>query len=655
MWFVEYHENNDNKKENLNLENQNIVKRIVKNMSSSKYDNIDIKDICKYIFSSYEILESFKYKLDIGVGEKIAERILWNDMCIDLVTRRLQDFNLSKEIKYTCYNYFMNDIFKAYDFTKAEDYYSNIENNKDYRKYFKVCFELGNQKQFWKWIGYIVGKDKDILNRFIDEYNNLSNLIGLSLFLDSKPASDKWLQRLETEKLELNKFKKNYTLYNKPEVYKLCNPIYPSEIYVDNSKNIDNAVESALNTPKNVIVNLESESIVKRIVKNMSSIKYDDIDIKDICKYIISSYEILKSFKYKLDIGVGEKIAEKILWNDMCIDLVTRRLQDFNPSKEIKYIYYNYFMNDIFKAYDFTKAEDYYCNLENNKDYRKYFEVCFDLAGQKQFWKWIGYIGKKDTDMLIKFIDEYNNLSNLIGLLLYLDSKPESDKWLRRLEIEKLELNKIQKNYFLFLYMNPDVYKLCNPIYPDEIYMDNSEKVGSKNIENTNRTKIYKKKIQIEIEYSLNKEEFEKLLSNKSLENYLSACELLLNCNLPQKMEDLYKELMVRIKALEETLSKYGKVYNPSNLETFYEYYIPETLQLTAGYTEYLDIKVGETVSNDVEKEILDNLKTLIMAINDKIDEIYKFASIDLKAEAMALKSIMNKYGYVEDSYKINE
>ena len=409
------------------------------------------------------------------------------------------------------------------------------------------------------------------------------------------------------------------------------------------------------NDNKKENLNLEKQNIVKRIVKNMSSSKYDNIDIKDICKYIFSSYEILESFKYKLDIGVGEKIAERILWNDMCIDLVTRRLQDFNLSKEIKYTYYNYFMNDIFKAYDFTKAEDYYCNIENNKEYRNYFEVCFDLVGQKQFWKWIGYIGEKDTDILIKFIDEYNNLSNLIGLLLYLNSKPKSDKWLRRLEIEKLELNKIQKNYFLFLYMNPDVYKLCNPIYPDEIYTDNSEKVDSKNIENTNRTKIYKKKIQIEIEYSLNKEEFEKLLSNKSLENYLSACELLLNCNLPQKMEDLYKELMVRIKALEETLSKYGNVYNPSNLETFYEYYIPETLQLTAGYTEYLDIKVGETVSNDVEKEILDNLKTLIRAINDKIDEIYKFASIDLKAEAMALKSIMNKYGYVEDSYKINE
>ena len=79
--------------------------------------------------------------------------------------------------------------------------------------------------------------------------------------------------------------------------------------------------------------------------------------------------------------------------------------------------------------------------------------------------------------------------------------------------------------------------------------------------------------------------------------------------------------------------SKFEGVYQ-TDLDQFYDYYIPETLQLTSAYLEYLDAGIGEDIVNETEKEILDALKQLLIAVNDKVDEIYKFASIEIKAKA---------------------
>ena len=38
--------------------------------------------------------------------------------------------------------------------------------------------------------------------------------------------------------------------------------------------------------------------------------------------------------------------------------------------------------------------------------------------------------------------------------------------------------------------------------------------------------------------------------------------------------------------------------------------------------------------------------------VNEKIDEIYKFASIEIKAKAKALESLMSQDGYVDPNYK---
>ncbi|WP_026508368.1 hypothetical protein [Butyrivibrio sp. MC2013] len=152
----------------------------------------------------------------------------------------------------------------------------------------------------------------------------------------------------------------------------------------------------------------------------------------------------------------------------------------------------------------------------------------------------------------------------------------------------------------------------------------------------------------------LNVEQFDELIEKQSIPEYVSACKLLRACDLPVKMNELYDELIERMPVLQDAVYKFEGVYH-ADMSQFYEYYIPEALQLTATYIEYLDVGIGEDIIKATEIEVIEACEKLLIAINDKIDEIYKFASIEIKAKAKALESMMGQDGYVNPDYKINQ
>ena len=118
-------------------------------------------------------------------------------------------------------------------------------------------------------------------------------------------------------------------------------------------------------------------------------------------------------------------------------------------------------------------------------------------------------------------------------------------------------------------------------------------------------------------------------------------------------MDDLYVSLIEKMSKLHDAIEKFESVYQ-TDMTQFYEYYIPETLQLTATYLEYLNAGIGDQIILENEKEVLDATDKLLIAVNDKIDEIYKFASLEIKAKAKALESLMSQDGYVNPNFKIN-
>ena len=400
---------------------------------------------------------------------------------------------------------------------------------------------------------------------------------------------------------------------------------------------------------------LEDEKVGKWVAQYIGDSRYSGININDLIKYIIVRYRNLSDKKNSL---LGNKsidnVDKAVLWKDFSIALIAKRLEGFNLSADKKNTYYKTFAEKVFKLNDYTLSERHYGCMEEIPAYKRYFSDCFDLAQEKQFWKWLGSVGEKQKSELLEFVDLYKQLSILLGYYLFQGIRPGSDDWMLRLEIECQVLDKLKVDYGKGYCKYPNYTKLQNPLYdPVKPKRETKETNLDNKTENSTETgKDIKEPVRSR-QPQLDKKRFDELIASCSLPKYAEACRLLRSCELPAEMDELYQTLILRIPVLQESIDKFEDVYQP-DMYSFYEYYIPEALQITATYLEYLDVGIGEGILQETEKEVLEAANKLLIAVNDKIDEIYKFASIEIKAKAKALESLMSQDGYVDSKFKIN-
>ena len=150
----------------------------------------------------------------------------------------------------------------------------------------------------------------------------------------------------------------------------------------------------------------------------------------------------------------------------------------------------------------------------------------------------------------------------------------------------------------------------------------------------------------------LDKDTFNKLIEEQTLSSFIEAFKMLRKCKITRKMDDRIKVLIERIEVLGDSIDKYQDVYQP-DIYSFFDCYIPEILRVSEKYLDHVDAGIKWKILHENEMEILSALDELVIAVNDKIDEIYRFASIELEAQARAVESIMNQNGYVKSEYKM--
>lgn len=150
----------------------------------------------------------------------------------------------------------------------------------------------------------------------------------------------------------------------------------------------------------------------------------------------------------------------------------------------------------------------------------------------------------------------------------------------------------------------------------------------------------------------LDTEKFDTLMEGKTLPNYREACRQLLACALPKEIDEIFEKIADRMQVLQETLQRFENADSPE-LGQLCEYYIPETLQVAASYLEYRSMGIDEQILQETVQETMAAAEKLLLTINDIIDEIYRFASIEIKARAKAVESIMSMGGHVDPSFKI--
>lgn len=151
----------------------------------------------------------------------------------------------------------------------------------------------------------------------------------------------------------------------------------------------------------------------------------------------------------------------------------------------------------------------------------------------------------------------------------------------------------------------------------------------------------------------LDTEKFDEYFERETMDGFVHCFKMLQDCGLPEEVTSELKAIVKRMDVLGDAMKKFKKVYE-ADFSVFMENYIPEALNLTVGYIEYLNAKVDEKIITSTQTEVVEALSTLLIGVNDKIDEIYKFAAIELKAAAKALNANMNLDGHVDPKFKIH-
>lgn len=152
----------------------------------------------------------------------------------------------------------------------------------------------------------------------------------------------------------------------------------------------------------------------------------------------------------------------------------------------------------------------------------------------------------------------------------------------------------------------------------------------------------------------LDSEKFDELIEKRTFPDYMEACKMLTACELPRKMNDIYGKLIDRMNVLNDVLEQNKSRYAPK-IEKFHDIYVPEALHTTETYLEFLNIGVdGETLS-DTETEVIKACDSLLVAVNEKIEEIFKHISMEIQAEAKGLSMKIEMDGYGNPGSRIDQ
>ena len=132
----------------------------------------------------------------------------------------------------------------------------------------------------------------------------------------------------------------------------------------------------------------------------------------------------------------------------------------------------------------------------------------------------------------------------------------------------------------------------------------------------------------------------------EDMDAYIFGIKSMFDEDMPQQMQD---DILLMIKGL-ENLDKTLQMY-PSHQEQahrFFTYYIPEVMRLIYSFNEYEKAGVSEERMNPVYDRVMKSIHKVSTAAVQRVDEIYKLATMDTMAKADALQKIIGQDGYAE-------
>ena len=389
----------------------------------------------------------------------------------------------------------------------------------------------------------------------------------------------------------------------------------------------------------------EEERIANWLKELVGDDKLVYLNIQELLKLIFVQYKVLsEEYKNVVDNGdIPDGCDLSGLWKDFLIDIADRNIQAFHVTSEQREKYLQTFIEKIFKLSGTVSALEHIEKVGTNSGYRKYFAECFDPTWKgRYFYYLLQYVGKGNEKAVEDFYEDYKSFMIILNLYYYKAFLPRDNAWIGQIEAERNAITDIKAQYLKRMYKN------LNPVLLQKtLYINEGVGVLKQNAESAGRE-------EIEIPQSgLDRVQFKTLIEKQGIVNYIAACKLLLNCKMPENIRENLCKLIERMPLLQDAVNKFDNVYHV-DLDQFNDYFAPEALNVTANLVEYEMINPSEEILQEIRENVYQALKKLLLLVNEKIDEIYKFVTIEINAEAKALESLMSQDGYVDSEFRFN-
>ena len=407
----------------------------------------------------------------------------------------------------------------------------------------------------------------------------------------------------------------------------------------------------------------EEQKITLWLRKITGSGSYAQLNIEELIKHVILKYRSMeKSWKDLIRVMKSDhQIDKNRIWMDFSIDLAARHLGLFHLTAERRNKYLQALQVKVFRLTEPLPAEEHYQKMSSDPKYRQYFTECFDPTWKgQQLFKWLqsGVKRNKDGEELFNdFLDADSQMSLFLGLYLHQVILPHDDGWMREIEAERKALCDIRSKANRDTLFSPDIRMLVNPLYRSISANEKGEVTHAGNNEIANEMGVLTREESETLsipDSGLDKKRFTELIQRGGIPNYVSAAKLLMECDLPEEISQIYLQLIDRMPVLKDAVDRFDEIYH-ADLDQFEGYFAPEALKITAVYLDYQAVKPSEKILKETRDSVFLATRKLLQVVNEKIDEIYRFVTIDANAEAKALETIMSQDGHVDPAFKFKQ
>ena len=397
----------------------------------------------------------------------------------------------------------------------------------------------------------------------------------------------------------------------------------------------------------------EEERISNWLIELTGDGKLAHLNIQELLKLVIAQYRTL-SAQYKVVVHGGELPSgcdAECLWKDFSIDIADRHIQSFHILPDVREKHLQTFIDRIFKISGTVSAAEHLEKMAGRNEYRKYFVECFDPTWTgRQFYHLLQYAAKNDSKAVEGFFEVYKKLCLSLNLYFYQAFRPRDNGWIGQIEAERNAIAEMATQYVKHKHVVLNPALLQNPLYkkdePEEEISISSSEPTLVQAEPTERD-------DLSIPQSgLDRARFRSLVEQHGIPNYVSACKMLLECEMPENIKENYNRLVERMPILQDAVNKFDNVYH-ADLDQFDDYFAPEALTVTATLVEYEVVKPSDEILQNTRENVYQASKKLLLLVNEKIDEIYKFVTIETNAEARALEALLSQDGYVDPELKL--